>query len=140
MVSALLAAILLPSVASADVLLSTGITDRELAEHYAPVLYQDVADGLFNDPQNYRRDFITRVDFDGDFDATNNIENLNSGVYPLLAFVYFDVVETPWHYYIAYSFFHPTTGTSWISQTTRTTWRASASWSRNSAARSGASC
>ncbi len=91
----------------ADHVLSTGITDRELAAHYAPVVYQDVADGIDNDPSNFRRDFLTNIDFDGNWDSHDNLENMRSMGFPLRAYVYFDVVETQTHYWIEYSYFHP---------------------------------
>lgn len=98
---------LAPVTARADHRLSTGLTDRELATHYAPVIYQDVADGLDNDPANFRRDFLTNVDFDGNWDSHDNEENLKSRAFPLRAYVYFDVIETATHYWIEYSYFHP---------------------------------
>jgi len=87
--------------------LSNGMSDKTFAEWWCPVIYQDVADGLSNDPDNFRRDFLTNTDFDGDFNAWNNKESLDSHAYPLKGFVYYDVVETATHYFVVYSFFHP---------------------------------
>lgn len=78
---------------------------RAIAERFAPVLYQDVADGLTNDPERRRWDFITAVDFDGNLDATDNVENTDS--YPLPGVVYYEAVETETHLFLLYSLFHP---------------------------------
>ncbi len=69
----------------------------KLAEKYSPVIYQDV--GRFP-----RADFIASVDFDNNIDPVDNRENLNA--YPLVAAVYYAVVETPTHIFINYSIFH----------------------------------
>jgi hypothetical protein len=87
--------------------LSNGMSDKTLAEWWCPVVYQDVADGLSNNPDNFRRDFLTNVDFDNDFNAWNNKESLEGHAYPLKGFAYYDVVETVTHYFVEYSFFHP---------------------------------
>ncbi len=76
------------------------------AERWSPVIYQDVADGPFNDASLRRRDLLSQVDFDGDWDAFDNAENLDAGVYRLPGTVYYDVVETETHIYIVYAFFH----------------------------------
>jgi len=73
-----------------------------LAAHYAPVIYQDVVCTEYGD-------YITRIDYDGDYVGINNWENLG---YPtkarrLPAFVYYSVIETSTHYFITYALFHP---------------------------------
>ncbi len=84
------------------------MTDPQLeAERWAPVLYQDVADGLFSDAELRRRDLLGAVDFDGDFDATNNADSLDDGDHALPGAVYYDFVETETHIYLTYAFFHP---------------------------------
>lgn len=69
---------------------------QELAQHYAPVIQQGVASD---------QDFITAVDFDGDWIGNNNWENQPGG--NLSAYVYYSVVETESHWFLFYSLFHP---------------------------------
>jgi hypothetical protein len=74
-------------------------TDFDLAYRYAPIHYQDT------DSTNYKADYITRFDYDGNMIATDNWENLTR--FPLIAHAYYSVVETCTHWFIAYGFFHP---------------------------------
>ena len=92
-------------VARSETMLAIGHTDKEMAEYFAPVIYQDVADGIDNDPQKRYQDLLTNADFDGDWNANNNVEN--TYLFPLKGFVYYDVVETGNYIFIIYSFFHP---------------------------------
>lgn len=69
---------------------------QELAHHYAPVIHQGVASD---------QDFITAVDFDGDWIGNNNWENQPSG--DLSAHVYYSVAETETHWFLFYALFHP---------------------------------
>lgn len=75
------------------------ITDEDLAYRWAPIHYQDT------DNSNAKADFITRVDYDGDYICTNNWENLDKG--DLAAYVYYSVVETSTTWFIVYAFYHP---------------------------------
>jgi uncharacterized protein (TIGR03382 family) len=84
--------------------------DRAVAERWAPVIYQDVADGAFNDSDMRRRDLLSPVDFDGNFDPFDDVEDVDSGDFPLHGAVYYDVVETETHWFILYAFFH---GVDW---------------------------
>jgi hypothetical protein len=72
----------------------------ELAEHWAPVWYHDT------DDSSYVSDYITRVDFDGDFISSNNWENLESPGVDLSAVIYWSMVETETHWFILYADFH----------------------------------
>jgi len=72
------------------------LTREELARWYAPVIRQGVASD---------QDFITAVDFDGDWIGNNNWENQPIG--DLAAYVYYSVVETETHWFLFYSLFHP---------------------------------
>lgn len=78
------------------------ITPEELAIHYAPVIDQAVNVLL---SEGGRGDFITAVDYDGDWSALNNWENLRAG--DLGAVVYYSVQETDTHYFVGYYFYHP---------------------------------
>ena len=62
----------------------------ELARHYAPIIYQGAASD---------QDFITAVNFDGDWIGNNNWEHQPDGV--LRAFVYDAVIETETHWYLS---------------------------------------
>ena len=70
---------------------------RKLAEYYAPVVYQESKSAVL--------DFITRFDYDGDWNGANNWRNAYR--YELPAHVYYAVVESSRHYFITYAFYHP---------------------------------
>lgn len=73
---------------------------RELARHWAPRLYQDTADAF------YKGDYITKLNYDGDYNSRNNWENLDAyGSVP--AYVYYAVSESATHYFLHYGIFHP---------------------------------
>jgi hypothetical protein len=74
--------------------------DREIAAHFAPVFYQGLGD-------RRRHDYITNFDFDGDWRGDNNWNNSANERFPLRAFVYYAVSETPTHILIHYAIFHP---------------------------------
>ncbi|GAB4527776.1 MAG: hypothetical protein Kow0063_03340 [Anaerolineae bacterium] len=71
-------------------------TYEEMAFHYAPVIHHGVAT---------EQDFITAVDFDGDWVGNNNWQNQPEG--DLSAHVYYSVIETETHWFLFYSLFHP---------------------------------
>lgn len=85
---------------------SDGQFRAQLALRYGPIHHQDVhtrgSHGLGG-----AADFITAVDFDGDYDASNNWDNAGNARFPLAAHAYFSVVETASHWFITYQFFHP---------------------------------
>jgi hypothetical protein len=74
-------------------------THRQLAEYWAPIWWQDT------DNDDFRADYITNFNFDGDWDPSNNWDNLPHFV--LKAYVYYWVVETTTHWFIGYATFHP---------------------------------
>jgi hypothetical protein len=78
----------------------------ELALHWAPIHYQDV-DQTGDHAQGGRSDYLTRVDFDGNWNARDDWENLASPGASLAAHAYFSVVETSTHWFVLYMFFHP---------------------------------
>lgn len=78
------------------------LTQEEIAIHYAPQIDQAVNVLL---SAGGRGDFITAVNYDGDWSCLNNWENLTAG--DLGAVVYYSVQETDTHYYIGYYFYHP---------------------------------
>lgn len=70
-----------------------------LAAHWAPVLCQDM------DSDNYRAEYITRFDYDGNWRGNDNWNHLNG--FDLPGAIYYWVTETQTHYFIGYAFFHP---------------------------------
>jgi hypothetical protein len=77
----------------------------ELAYRWAPVHYQDT------DDTNPKADYITKFDYDGNYLANDNWENLSKG--DLSAYAYYSVVETSTHWFITYSFYHPRDWEDW---------------------------
>ncbi|RKG70208.1 hypothetical protein D7W79_32110 [Corallococcus exercitus] len=75
-----------------------------LTKRWAPIHYQDV-DVTGSHSLSGKSDFLTRVDFDGDWSGTNNWDNTGSRA--LTAHAYQSVVETSTHWYLLYTFFHP---------------------------------
>ena len=69
-----------------------------LAYRWAPVHYQDTA-------SNGKADYLTNFDYDNDWMATNNWDNLHRA--PLRAYMYYSVTETKTHWFVMYSSFHP---------------------------------
>ena len=69
---------------------------RELAEHYAPVVFQESRSTVL--------DFITSFDYDGDWKGDNNWRN--AYLYDLAGRVYYGVIESTNHYFITYAFYH----------------------------------
>jgi hypothetical protein len=79
---------------------------EHLALRWAPVHIQYVCkngmDGLKG-----KSDYITAVNFDGDWNMDNNWENLSKDSFQLKAHAYYSVVQTSTHWFINYAFFHP---------------------------------
>ncbi len=73
--------------------------DREIAARFAPIFYQAFDERRF--------DYLTNFDFDGDWRGDNNWLNAAKPEFPLRAFVYYAVSETPTHSFIHYAIFHP---------------------------------
>jgi hypothetical protein len=86
-------AILFPALALA------GPQERlDVARAYAPTIVQETR------ADRYPNDYIAAVNYDGDFDGTNNFENLSrfrDGAGPP-AVVYYTVMETATHYFVHY--------------------------------------
>jgi hypothetical protein len=77
------------------------VSDADLAYRWAPIHYQDSASA------NYSADFLSPVDYDGDWDTRNNWENLPANTDKLVGTVYYSVVETGTHWFIGYAYYHP---------------------------------
>lgn len=80
---------------------------ENLVLRWAPVHQQDV-DNSGCGSMNGRGDYITAINFDNDWNSSNNWNNIepNKGFLPT-AHCYYSVVETSTHYFILYAFFHP---------------------------------
>lgn len=81
---------------------------RQLANYWAPIHYQSIkkSDGIFNNNAlNGKSDSLTSMNYDGDWIATNNWDNLPK--HNTDATVYYYVAATSTHYFITYGFFHP---------------------------------
>jgi len=74
---------------------------KSLAEYWSPVICQDV------DESNFLADYILKFDYDGDYNAWNNSENLKQKWNLSVPAVYYWVAETETHYFIGYGIFHP---------------------------------
>ena len=83
-----------------DVTYAGAEQDHEIAVRLAPVFWQALG-------SNPRYDYITRFDFDGDWQGDNNWDNAADDRRALPAVVYFNVSETTTHYFVHYAAFHP---------------------------------
>lgn len=77
------------------------VSDYQLALRWAPVHYQDTASA------DYDVDYLSTVDFDGDWDAINNWQHQDDNLAWLTGAAYYSVVETSTHWFIIYAFYHP---------------------------------
>jgi hypothetical protein len=77
-----------------------------LALRWAPIHHQDV-DRTGPHAAGGTADYITRIDFDGDLEASNNWDNVRAAGFSLAAHAYYSVVETRTHWFIVFLFFHP---------------------------------
>ncbi len=80
---------------------ASAATDAELAFHWAPIHYQDT------DSSDYDADYLSTVDFDGEWNTLNNWESQDDSLSRLTGAAYYSVVETSTHWFITYSFYHP---------------------------------
>jgi hypothetical protein len=77
------------------------VGDAELALRWAPVHHQDT------DSSDYDADYVSAVDYDGEWDTLNNWDRQDDGVHPLAGTGYYSVAETSTHWFIGYGFYHP---------------------------------
>ncbi|HEX6869532.1 MAG TPA: hypothetical protein VF163_00415 [Micromonosporaceae bacterium] len=77
------------------------VSDYQLALRWAPVHYQDTASA------DYDADYLSTVNFDGDWDALNNWQHQDDNLSWLAGAASYSVVETSTHWFILYAFFHP---------------------------------
>lgn len=78
----------------------------DLAIKWAPIHYQYV------DTNNLGRDLLCKVNFDGDWDASNNRDKAReidadpNRINQMIPASYYSIAETKSHYFIMYSFYH----------------------------------
>ena len=82
-------------------------TNAELAARWAPIHYQDT------DSTDYDADYLTRIDFDGEWSTINNWENQSRDLSRLTGWVYYSVVSTSTHWFIVYGYYHPRDWCDW---------------------------
>jgi hypothetical protein len=75
--------------------------DADLAYRWAPVHHQDTSSAY------YTADYLSTVDYDGDWNTLNNWDNLDADTSRLTGAAYYSVAETRTHWYLTYAFFHP---------------------------------
>jgi len=89
---------------------TSDLSQDQILRHWAPQVYQDTRNDTVMGHTYYESaDMIVRVDYDGDWDAGNNWDNLppNGGDYSsLTACAYSSFVETETHYFLGYGYFH----------------------------------
>lgn len=92
--------------ATAALLLATpgtaaAVTDAELAQRWAPIHYQDT------DSSDYDADYLSRVNYDGEWDTLNNWEHQDDQLSRLTGYASYSVVETSTHWFVVYGYYHP---------------------------------
>lgn len=80
---------------------------NDLVHRWAPVHYQDVHNTSRVGGLNGVSDYITRINYDGEWDTSNNWDNLDQPGVDLRAYCYYSLVETPDYWFIIYAFYHP---------------------------------
>jgi hypothetical protein len=77
------------------------VADDQLARRWAPIHYQDT------DSSDHDADYLSTVNFDGDWDARNNWGRQDDNPAWLTGAAYYSVVETGTHWFLLYGFYHP---------------------------------
>lgn len=72
-----------------------------LAARWAPIHYQDT------DSTDYDADYLSPIDYDGEWNTLNNWEHQDDDVSDLVGTVYYSVTRTSTHWFIIYAFYHP---------------------------------
>ena len=78
--------------------------EYDLVYRWAPIHYQDT-DVTGSHGLSGKGDYLTAINFDGDWNALNNWENIPNKA--AKAHCYYSLVETSTHWFIVYAFFHP---------------------------------
>lgn len=78
----------------------------DLARRWAPIHYKDVdATGTY--AEGGKSDYLTAINYDNDWNAENNWNNLPAYANSLAAHCYYSIVESKTHWFITYAFFSP---------------------------------
>ncbi len=77
---------------------------EELVHRYAPVIYQAVDDVESPDTEG---NIPTTVDFDGNLDASDNLQRAQSGNFDQSATVYYSYTYTDSHHFLHYILYYP---------------------------------
>ncbi|HEX8329077.1 MAG TPA: hypothetical protein VF629_16200 [Hymenobacter sp.] len=93
-----------PKPAAAQTAAMTATFKANLALRWAPIHYQDT-DVTGSHGLSGKADYISAINFDNDWSATNNWNNLAN--YAATGHGYYSVVETGTHWFVTYAFFHP---------------------------------
>jgi hypothetical protein len=89
--------------------LASGHDKEDVLNYWAPQVYQDVRQDKVLWHQYYPAgDMIANINYDGDWDAGNNWDNVpRNGDYSMMkAYAYGIFVETETHYFLKYCFYH----------------------------------
>jgi hypothetical protein len=86
---------------------SGAITSLQLASYWSPIFYQQLNEDDDYDNIGWEADYLTKVDYDGDWKTTNNWENLASKKDSLNAYVYYWHKQTVTHDFLGYAVYHP---------------------------------
>ncbi|GAA3986362.1 hypothetical protein GCM10022247_00900 [Allokutzneria multivorans] len=86
---------------------SAAVSDADLAYHWAPVHYQDT------DSSNASADYLSPIDFDGNWKGKDNWENQAKQKQNLRGAAYYSVTENANFHYLLYAFFHPRDWSDW---------------------------
>jgi hypothetical protein len=63
--------------------------------------YQDT------DSSDYDADYLSRIDYDTEWDTLNNWEHQDDNLARLTSWMYYSVVETSTHWFLVYAYYHP---------------------------------
>ena len=80
---------------------AAAVTPYDLALRWAPIHYQDT------DSSDYDADYLSSVNFDGEWDTLNNWQHQDDSVNRLIGTAYYSVVQTSTHWFLVYAFYHP---------------------------------
>ncbi|MGH3658303.1 MAG: hypothetical protein ACRDUA_16740, partial [Micromonosporaceae bacterium] len=86
---------------------ASAATNTELAARWAPIHYQDT------DSTDYDADYLSRIDYDGEWDTLNNWDHQDDNPARLTGWVYYSVVSTDTHWFIVYAYYHPRDWCDW---------------------------
>ena len=78
--------------------------EQQLAFRWAPIHYQDV-DQTGGDALGGKSDYITSINYDGEWQTNNNWEALSNT--PAIGYAYYSIVSSSTHWFIVYAFYHP---------------------------------